>query len=52
MVGVAIHTAGYLFDNFIPGRPCANAAGAGYDRIDYAGAAVCVVGRRVLQVAS
>lgn len=45
------HTAGYLFDNFIPGRTWANADGAGYHRIDYAAAAVRVVGRRVPQVA-
>src|SRR6267143_519836 len=41
----------YRFDIFIPGRPCANADGAGYHRIDNARATVRVVGRRVPQVA-
>jgi hypothetical protein len=46
------HTAGHLFTNFIRGRPCANADGAGYHWIDDAAAAVRVMGRRVSQVAS
>src|SRR2546429_5819060 len=41
------HTAGYLFNNFIRGRPCANADGAGYHWIDNAAAVVRVMGRRV-----
>src|SRR5882724_4919322 len=45
------HTASYLFCDFIAGRPCAYADGAGYHRIDHAGAALRVVGRRVPQVA-
>jgi len=43
--------AGYLFNNFVRGRLCANADGAGCHRIDHAGGALRVVGRRVPQVA-
>jgi hypothetical protein len=45
------HTAGYLFDNLVRGQLGANADGVGYHRIDNAGAAIRVMGRRVPQVA-
>jgi hypothetical protein len=45
------YIAGYLFDNLVRGQLGANADGVGYHRIDDAGAAIRVMGRRVPQVA-